>query len=185
MATLKPKEFIQQVLIDELKPIIISSPYISFALMAIGIEFLGKCLDTTTVEWNTERRSRMNFTDAIKNLLAFRRYLGYEEGLFEDLRCGFAHSFVPGTRFTLSSKGQCYHMFDFGTRVNLRCEDFYEDFKAACLEVIGMTFPPADKMNRDFLDVPGASFSDYSPPNASTLVNADLSSSTSGGTKVN
>jgi len=160
MAVLKPKDFIRQVLIDELKPLTTSSPYISFALMAIGIEFLGKCLDISTDKWNTSGQGKSNFTNAIKSLAGFRGYVGYEEALFEDLRCGFAHSFVPGHRFTLSSKDQVPHMFPFGNSTNLRCEDFYADFRNSCEEVINITFPASDKMNRDLLQVPGTTFSE-------------------------
>jgi len=46
-----PKEFIQQVLIDEVGEIHLKYPYISFATMAIGIEFLGKCLNSHD-DWN-------------------------------------------------------------------------------------------------------------------------------------
>jgi hypothetical protein len=43
---MKPKEFIEVVLINELGEIVSHKPYISFALMAVGLEFLGKCIDT-------------------------------------------------------------------------------------------------------------------------------------------
>ena len=40
-------------------------------------------------------------------------------------------------------------------RLNLRCEDFYNDFKNGCNEIIDMTFDNTnDKMNRQLLSVP-------------------------------
>jgi hypothetical protein len=39
-------------------------------------------------------------------------------------------------------------------KLNLKCEDFYNDFKAACEEVLGMDFPEDNKMNRPLLIVP-------------------------------
>ena len=42
---MKPKEFIQKVLIDEVDKIIEHHPYIAFSIMTIGIEFLGKCIN--------------------------------------------------------------------------------------------------------------------------------------------
>jgi hypothetical protein len=47
MTTLKLKDFIKSVLIDELGAMIDQHPYISFIMMGIGIEFLGKCINTT------------------------------------------------------------------------------------------------------------------------------------------
>lgn len=41
-----------------------------------------------------------------------------------------------------------------GTRVNLKCEDFFEDFKVACEEIICMEFDEKNKMNYGFLLVP-------------------------------
>jgi hypothetical protein len=168
MVKLKPKDFIQQVLINEIKPLTISSPYLAFALMAIGIEFLGKCLDTSTDNWNKGGRSKANFINAINTLPGLQFYEGYEEGLFVEIRCGFAHSFVPGPHFTLSSKDQSPHMSESGGRVNLRCEDFYEDFKTACEAVIGMSFPAGGKMNEDFLGVPDPVLPVHTPSAAGT-----------------
>ena len=41
----------------------------------------------------------------------------------------------------------------------MKCEDFYEDFKNACLEVINMPFTnPNDKVNLDLIEIPTATF---------------------------
>jgi hypothetical protein len=63
----------------------------------------------------------------------------------------------PKYPLTLSSKNECPHMAcdEKNKRLNLKCEDFYEDFKKACKEVIAMNFNDANnKMNKDFLSVP-------------------------------
>ena len=53
---MKPKEFIDTVLINEVGAIHLQYPYISFAMIAIGIEFLGKCLNNYE-NWNMHYRA--------------------------------------------------------------------------------------------------------------------------------
>jgi hypothetical protein len=155
---MKPKEFIEVVFINDLEEIASKSPYISFAIMATGIEFLGKCLDLEAEHWNERGKSKINFEYAIKNLEAFEKYRSYMSvyKLWDSLRNGFSHSFVPKKPLTLSSRNELGHLVLHSApyRLNLRCEDFYVDFKNACLEVIEKEFEKGDKMNRELLDVP-------------------------------
>jgi len=156
MGQMTPKDFIQQVLIKEVGEIHISHPYISFLTMSVGIEFLGKCLNGIN-DWNRGGRSKDDFEDAINNLNAFSKYrpLLQSHDFWTSFRNGFAHSFVPKNTLTLSSKDEDPHFTDISLpKINLRCEDMYNDFKDACLEVFNMTFPPHDKMNFPLLDVP-------------------------------
>ena len=75
--------------------------------------------------------------------------------LYKDLRCGFAHSFVPMGKITLSSKNELANLVVNNGIINLKCEDFYDDFKNACLEIISMPFNETDnKMNLAFLQLP-------------------------------
>jgi hypothetical protein len=46
------------------------------------------------------------------------------------------------------------HFLEQGIAINLNCEDFYEDFKTACEEVISMTIFNSNKMNLPLLYVP-------------------------------
>jgi len=152
-----PKEFIKQVFVDELGQIKDSHAYISFAIMAIGIEFLGKCLDDKATDWNVSGKSKRNFNGAINKLKALSRYRPYlkKYELWNSLRNGFAHSFVPKYPVSLSSKNEAPHLLLYGNGLNLKCEDFYEDFKNACLEVIDMEFPDKNnKINKEILFVP-------------------------------
>lgn len=154
-----PKEFINQVFVNELDKIKNDNPYIAFAIIAIGIEFLGKCLDHSASDWNVSGKSKKNFEYAINTLSAFTPYRQYlaSHKIWDSLRNGFAHSFVPKHPITLSSKDETGHfvLHQNGKRLNLRCEDFYCDFKHACLEVVNMEFPnPDDKMNKELLEVP-------------------------------
>ena len=152
-----PKQFIQQVLIKEVGEIHQTHPYISFATMAIGIEFLGKCLNTHE-DWNyySSGVPRQDFERAINQLNSFSRYRVHlsTHNLWDALRNGFSHSFVPKNTLTLSSKNEMGHLVIHGSKVNLKCEDFYLDFKSACEEVIAMTSFPSNKMNLPLLHVP-------------------------------
>ena len=160
MTTLKPKDFIKAVLIDELGTMIEEHPYISFIMMGIGIEFLEKCIDSTLTDWNKSGRSGDDFDDAIKHIPSLQKYEHYltTYDLYGSFRCGLAHAIAPKIKITLSSKDQMGHLVEAGGRLNLKAEDFYNDFKLACEHVINKTYPTGDKMNSDYLEVPGTSF---------------------------
>lgn len=156
-----PKDFIQKVLIEEVGEIHLSHPYISFLTMAVGIEFLGKSLNEYE-DWNEPHRSRKDFELAINTLTSFDKYkpLLASHDFWTSFRNGFAHSFVPKGTISLSSKNEAPHFTDTSLpKVNLRCEDFYIDFKNACEEVIKMTSFQSNKMNRPLLSVPDTNIS--------------------------
>lgn len=150
-----PKQFIQKVFIEELYVLHKSNPYISFTLIAIGIEFLGKCLNIKEQDWN-KGGSKENFERAIKYLNSFKEYREYlsKYKLWDSLRNGFAHSFVPKKTIVLSSKENPIAHFAISPNkevINLRCENLYQDFKNSCIEITNMDFPEKDKMNQPFL----------------------------------
>lgn len=183
MTKLKPKDFIKSVLIDELGIMINNHPYISFITMGIGIEFLGKCLATKRNDWNESGHSRTDFENAIKTIPSLQKYEPYlkTHDLYSSFRCGLAHAISPKLQISLSSKGELGHLIKHsGGQLNLKVEDFYNDFKQACDHIINMTFPPKDKMSGDFLQVPGSAFnsgtevetgvtSSYAPSTGSTI----------------
>jgi hypothetical protein len=173
MATLKPKDFIQSVLIDELGTMINSHPYISFIIMGIGIEFLGKAIDTSLNDWNVRGRSQHDFENAIKTIPALKRYEPYlaTYTLYDSLRCGLAHSIAPKNKVTLSSKEEQAHLVKSAGQINLKVEDFYQDFELACKHVINQPYPASDKMEKDFLYVPGDTF------NSGTDISGGITSS--------
>lgn len=155
MATIKPTDFIKNVLVDEIGEIHQKHPYIAFVTMAIGIEFLGKCLNTHD-DWNQSGQSKADFELAINSLHSFDKYrpLLVSHKLWDSLRNGFTHAFVPKGTITLSSGTEAPHSIDaINPIVNLKCEDFYGDFRDACNEVIGKTFT-SGKMTRDLMVVP-------------------------------
>jgi len=129
-----PKSFISQVLIEEIGNISISNVYLSFVLISIGIEFLGKCIDDGTSDWSTSGKSEIHFNLAISELMPmYRPY-----NLYRLLRCGLSHSLAPQDGLALSeSKNNTIHLTikSDGTLV-LNIENFYNDFKNACMIVI-------------------------------------------------
>ena len=159
MTRIKPKDFIQTVLIKEIGELSDSHPYISFILMGIGIEFLGKCIDSSLTEWNSGS-SKPVFENAIKTIPSLKKYETYltSHQMYSSFRCGLAHAVSPKVQITLSSKQQMAHLVETNGRLNLKVEDFYNDFKEACNYVIIQAYPRGDKMNKDFLEVPGTTF---------------------------
>jgi len=162
MTRLKPTDFIQSVLIDELGSMIEKHPYISFIVMGIGIEFLGKCIDRSLNDWNVSGRSSSDFKNAIKTITSLNKYEPYltTHDLYGSFRCGLAHAVSPKASITLSSKNEQGHLIETNGRLNLKVEDFYNDFKVACEYVKNDNYPDGDKMKRDFLEVPGFGFNE-------------------------
>jgi hypothetical protein len=144
---------------DELGVMIDDHPYISFIMMGIGIEFLGKCINSGLRDWSSGASGKV-FGNAVKSIPSLQRYQQYltSHDLYGSFRCGLAHAVSPKYKITLSSKQERAHLVDDGGRLNLKVEDFYADFKLACEHVIGMNFPSGDKMDKEFLEVPGTGF---------------------------
>lgn len=146
-----PKEFIQVVLIDECKDIVERHAYISFAVIAIGIEFLGKCMLVNHKYWNDIKPEKA-FNEGLKLLVKVDSRYGHLN-LKRELRDGLAHTLLPKSKIDLvDSKHNLKH---FGVnkynQTVLVAEEFYSDFVKACKIVIEYEFAIGDKMNSDFL----------------------------------
>lgn len=158
MAEMTTRQFIEVVLVQQIGDLVQNVPYIAFMTMGIGIEFLGKCIHGG--DWHQERVSRVRFEQAINQLNAFSKYRHLvDKGQFDlygSLRCGLAHAAVPKYPITLSSKNEMPNLevHTNGQRVNLRCEDFYDDFRSACIQLFAMSNPVAQKLSQPFLLVP-------------------------------
>ncbi len=165
MATLNAKAFIQKVYIEDLEKVFNQRQfYITFIVMGVGIEFLGKCLDTGSDNWNhASKRPNEIFNDAIGLLNSFSRYQQYVNShqLYNSFRCGLAHASSPKSKITFSSGNETPHLQINGGRLNLKCEDFFADFKAACWEVINWPhYSTYDKVSQNFIEIPGNNFND-------------------------
>jgi hypothetical protein len=135
------KEFINQVFLTEYKKLVHSGfHYISFALMGLGVEFLGACIDRH--DFGKRGLSKQRFAQAIRSLFP-QKYHAHASSLYDDLRSGFAHQFRPGLKFVLTHRVESVregttHLGSFNKQVVLISEDFYEDFERACGQVIAM-----------------------------------------------
>ncbi|MCC6413616.1 MAG: hypothetical protein IT270_18310 [Saprospiraceae bacterium] len=154
---LSPKAFIEAVYINDLGKLVASdSPYLAFIVMAAGIEFLGRCI-SQKISWGKTGVSGEMFKIALENLESFKQYkdINKKISLYNAFRCGLLHTSKTNANISLSSKNEMPHLVEHNGRLNFHCETFFNDFKAACEEVIAMDFyNPEDKMNVGFLPVP-------------------------------
>jgi hypothetical protein len=143
------KEFIKQVLVEEIKSIqqVESHHYLSFGLISQGIEFLGACLDNN--EFFKENKSRTRYNKAIRELFpsTYHRYVGAKGipfNLYDNLRCGILHIFIPRIELELiqESEKEAFgnHLEIKEIRGNQRLilvsQEFMHDFENACKNII-------------------------------------------------
>jgi len=105
--------------------------YFAFVLIAIGIEFLGACMDTRS--WTDSRLSKKRFNHAIQKFPTLKQYKSTK--LYKYLRCGMCHVATPTCPLRLSNGSGVYNPKDN----ILYIEDFYNDFRAACEHLISDT----------------------------------------------
>lgn len=156
MSDLSPEQFVQQTLIDQIGDLVEEKPYIAFATMAIGIEFLGKSIDDSSKDWEEYKHNGYYFKKAIDDIpILNNEYKNIKDLLYNDLRNGFAHLFVPKPSIILSGEREldADHGKEINGKTYLYCKKFYEHFKQACKYVIneGKNFPPGSKWNQPFL----------------------------------
>lgn len=135
-----PKEIIEQTFLKEYRRLIDENfHFISFSLIAVGIEFLGACLDENP--FLKEAHSKERFTEAIEQLFD-KRYYHHRFKLYKNLRCGFVHVLLPGEDIDVIQQSEVditkgkVHLGKYKNRLVLVSQDFYEDFTKACEEII-------------------------------------------------
>jgi hypothetical protein len=158
------KEFIHQVFLDEYKRLIhdYGFHYISFSLIALGIEFLGACIDEH--DFGERGQSSLRFRRAIEELFPpeYQRFNSGDHDLCTNLRNGFAHQFRPGATVGLTHRAESVqygteHLQIYDGQLILISEDLYKDFRTACEKVIrGIDNHSIDhpKLRRSFLSLP-------------------------------
>ena len=142
-------EFINHVLIDEIRVIQQDEhhTYLSFSLISQGIELLGSLIDKD--EFHKIGLSPKRFDAAINNFFTkgYKEYANKSNDfyLYKNLRCGMLHVLIPQNKLALGERkydqGRYEHLKIYpeisgNNRLILIAEDFYEDFKCACKEVI-------------------------------------------------
>lgn len=148
-----PKDFIKVVLINEIGEINSSHQFLSFSLIATGIEFLGKCILDKQENWHNISPDKA-FKEGVK-LLILQNSAYKDLDLKNQLRNGFAHTLLPKSNIVLSErKHQVLHLSENGNgKKILVAENFYQDFKKACEIVISMKFDKKSKMNKGLLEI--------------------------------
>lgn len=134
------REFINDYLINQIEDIKDKHPYFAFLLMAVGIEFLGQCINTKKKfnAGNSEDNYELGLSIPSLNDAKYSK-------LYENMRCGLVHSLITKGGLTLSNK-ECEGA--------INCEDFYNDFVAACNEVLsGKVVMPQKTLDDTFFVV--------------------------------
>ena len=150
-----PKEFIQQVLVEEIKDVIDSRhPLLALVLIGTGIEYLGRCLDTAR-EWDADYKGvkLKPFDRAITELFP----QPYHD---KEVRKRLQHFYSPTKGLQLAEAANVKDAIDRNNHphrtksgnVTLVVEYLYDDFVDACHEVIKRSFPVTDKMSKLFID---------------------------------
>lgn len=152
---MNPKEFVQNVLINEMKDIVMRHPYLAFALISIGIEFLGKCMLTECDHWDIKQNEPFKPFDKGMELMTKIDNRYTHLNLKDQLRNGFVHTLLPKTGIALSEvRHGAKHFEQINHQTILVIEILYRDFVRACISVLNYPFDINDKMNKGFLNIP-------------------------------
>ncbi|MFY0643169.1 MAG: hypothetical protein JXR19_01745 [Bacteroidia bacterium] len=143
-----PREFIQNVIINEQYDIVTRHPYLSFGFMSISIEFLGKCF-LVTEDWHKIKPAKA-FKKGVQLLEAIDRRYG--DIPLKDLRDGFAHTLHP-KHFILSEiKNGSEHLSKTSSnRIILVAEELFRDIVKAGIYVIEHDFGENHLVDESFL----------------------------------
>lgn len=133
------KNFIDTVFLNEFSDIVKNHGYISFVLMASGIEFLGGLIDTA-VPFDKEGETRKRFETAMLNLFPkkYHEFIGKDKSidLYKNLRGKMNHLILPGEKIAVSHRGAgSVHLSIRNGKLILVADDLYDDFAHACEKV--------------------------------------------------
>ncbi|MCB9190895.1 MAG: hypothetical protein H6603_10295 [Flavobacteriales bacterium] len=147
-----PKGFIEGTLIKGIGDVLKTNTYLSFTLIAIGIEFIGKCHLTNHQDW--EIKPDKAFKKGMELLVVQdSRYADID--IKDELRNGLAHTFLPKSKIVLSEvrNGAIHFGRDQGGKTVLVAEILFRDFVRICIHTLNTDFPTNDKMNKPFIRV--------------------------------
>jgi hypothetical protein len=154
---LSAKEFIQKVFIEETARLVDAGFYhFAFVIMAQGLETLGSFLDSKPLK--ARDQSKLRFSHAINRLMP-KEYSQFNNNhrLYDQLRASLAHTFTTSRSLLLSSNDNPEfgkkHLHEKDEKLILVAENFYNDFKKACLRLVdGMDkgIISDKKINTDF-----------------------------------
>lgn len=78
-------------LLNEMEDVVNKHPFHAFALLAIMIEVLGKCL--SPIDWQQGGNSQNDFNQALERYPSLQKYKGIPN-LYSILRCGMVHALL-------------------------------------------------------------------------------------------
>ncbi len=115
-----------------------------FILIAVGIEFLGACLDKQHMKATARGEKRFNL--ALTKLFPKKYHhftkLGAVPNLYNDFRCSILHQLKPEKSLILFSRneaGENRHLtYNQQGALIIVAEDFYQDLQSAAYEMIKM-----------------------------------------------
>lgn len=143
------KEFIEKCLIEDIGEIVENKKYYhAFALMCIGIEFLGKCLNSDDI--HKKGQSSKDFNNALDTYQSLNKYKDFNDP-YSALRCGLLHAFLPLEGVKLTDQDN-----DSSTNT-IGCTCLYSDFVKACNDAISNKHGFIKRnLDKPQLDVKGA-----------------------------
>lgn len=137
---LSAKDFIQNVFINEIKRLIDAQSYhFAFVIMAQALETLGSFLDSKPLK--AREQSKLRFSHAINRLMPVKyAKLNNNHVLYDQLRASLAHTFTTSRQIYLTTKENPVlgnkHLQEVDGKLILVTENFYNDFKKACMRLI-------------------------------------------------
>lgn len=161
------RESIEAIFLRELKSLIYNhkdSAYIKFINLAIGIEYLGACLDNH--DFLKEGVSQERFDCALKKLFP-NKYLKFSKSdnefyLYQNFRCSFVHQLRPGKNVVVTHReeskieGTTHLICTNSGYLVLVLEDFFDDFESACKKLFALEKNgklPTKKMSQGYIKV--------------------------------
>jgi hypothetical protein len=164
-ANLSVKQSVDLILLKELHSLVYhhkGSAYIKFINIAIGIEFLGACLDQHPFAEFGESENRFN--KALKKLFPtnYRRFANEqsENYFFREFRGPFIHQLRPGKNIVVTHRDESAiegtkHLVktESGFLV-LVLEDFFDDFEKACKNLLKLNEKgklPTKKIDQEYI----------------------------------
>lgn len=141
METLRGEQFIQTVLISNVKSLIEKGfDYLAFVIISQGIETLGSFFDDKDFDFFEPGLPKKRFLKGLSLMTPKYQLVG--EMLWENLRCGLAHQLKPKKDIALSSYQSKLtdqqHLFkgDKTGTTYLVVDTLFKDFEIACNKVI-------------------------------------------------
>ena len=138
--SLSAKEFIQKIFIEETERLVKAGfCHFAFVIMSQGLETLGSFLDSKPLK--AREQSKLRFSHAINRLMPVKYgKLNNHHALYDQLRASLAHTFTVSRQIYLTSENDSEfgksHLQEIDEKLILVVEDFYKDFKKACMRLL-------------------------------------------------